>query len=115
LASDFRAVWLVWLKMGERTSGKAFGAKTIRLMRRFRELLNKVWGLEGCLPIFTPCARSVESGLISAGLPCYRVEVDIRCLLTRQRVVGLSFKRIFNKSTRFRVVIVFLIAYSNEK
>jgi len=32
LASDFRAVWLVWLKVGERASGKAFGAKTIRLM-----------------------------------------------------------------------------------
>jgi hypothetical protein len=34
--------------VGERASGKAFGAKTIRLMRRFRELLNQVWGLEGC-------------------------------------------------------------------
>jgi hypothetical protein len=35
LASDFRAVWLVWLKVGERASGKAFGAETVRLMRRF--------------------------------------------------------------------------------
>ena len=34
--------------MGERTSGKAFGAKTLRLMPRSSELLNKVWGLEGC-------------------------------------------------------------------
>ena len=42
LASDFRAVWLVWIQVGERTSGKAFGAKTIRLMPRFSELLNKV-------------------------------------------------------------------------
>jgi hypothetical protein len=48
LASDFRAVWLVWLKVGERASGKAFGAKTLRLMLRFRELLNQVWGLKGC-------------------------------------------------------------------
>jgi hypothetical protein len=45
LASDFRAVWLVWLKVGERASGKAFGAKTIRLMLRFSQLLNQVWGL----------------------------------------------------------------------
>jgi len=49
LASDFRAVWLVWIQVGERASGKAFGAETIRLMLRFREFLNKVWGLEGCL------------------------------------------------------------------
>jgi hypothetical protein len=28
--------------VGERTSGKAFGAKTLRLMPRFSELLNKV-------------------------------------------------------------------------
>jgi hypothetical protein len=45
LASDFRAVWLVWFKVGERASGKAFGAKTIRLMRRFTELLNQVCDL----------------------------------------------------------------------
>jgi hypothetical protein len=32
--------------VGKRSSGKAFGAKTIRLMRRFRELLNKVCDLE---------------------------------------------------------------------
>ena len=31
LASDFRAVWLVWLQVGKRASGKAFGAKTMRL------------------------------------------------------------------------------------
>ena len=43
LASDFRAVWLVWLKVGERASGKAFGAKTLRLMRRLTLLLDKVW------------------------------------------------------------------------
>jgi hypothetical protein len=48
LASDFRAVWLVWLKVGERASGKAFGAKTLRLISRYSELLNKVWSLEGC-------------------------------------------------------------------
>ena len=45
LASDFRAVWLVWLKVGKRTSGKAFGAKTLRLMPRFTELLKKVCDL----------------------------------------------------------------------
>ena len=31
--------------MGERASGKAFGAETIRLMLRFREFLNKVCDL----------------------------------------------------------------------
>ena len=31
--------------MGKRTSGKAFGAETIRLMLRFREFLNKVCDL----------------------------------------------------------------------
>jgi len=46
LASDFRAVWLVWFKVGERASGKAFGAKTLRLMLRCSELLNKVCDLE---------------------------------------------------------------------
>jgi len=33
---------------------------------------------------FHPCVRIVESGLISAGLPCYRVEVEIRCRFTRR-------------------------------
>ena len=42
LASDFRAVWLVWIQVGERTSGKAFGAKTLRLMLRFTVLLKKL-------------------------------------------------------------------------
>jgi len=46
--------------------------------------LNKVWGLEGCSLFFTLCAQIVESGLVSAGLPCYRVLVEIRCRLTRQ-------------------------------
>jgi len=32
LASDFRAVWLVWIQVGERTSGKAFGAKTLNFI-----------------------------------------------------------------------------------
>ena len=31
--------------MGERASGEAFGAKTLRLMLRFSELLNKVCDL----------------------------------------------------------------------
>jgi hypothetical protein len=35
--------------VGERASGKAFGAKTLRLKLRCSILLNKVWGLEGCL------------------------------------------------------------------
>ena len=43
LASDFRAVWLVWIQVGERASGKAFGAKTLRLMLSLSELLNTVW------------------------------------------------------------------------
>ena len=54
LASDFRAVWLVWLQVGERTSGKAFGAKTIRLMLRFSELLNKVCDLGSFRAEFAP-------------------------------------------------------------
>ena len=49
--------------MGERASGKAFGAKTIRLMLRFTELLNQVRGLEGCSH-FYPLRknRGVRSG-----------------------------------------------------
>jgi len=31
--------------------------------------------------------RIVMSGLVSAGLPCFLVEVEIKCRLTRQRVV----------------------------
>jgi hypothetical protein len=34
-----------WIKVGERTSGKAFGAKTLRLMLSFTELLNQVCDL----------------------------------------------------------------------
>ncbi len=47
LASDFRAVWLAWIQVGERAGGKAFGAKTLRLMLSFSGLLNRVWGPEG--------------------------------------------------------------------
>ena len=42
LASDFRAVWLFWIQVGERASGEAFGAKTLRLMLRFTVLLKKL-------------------------------------------------------------------------
>jgi hypothetical protein len=38
-------------------------------------------------PIFTSCVKIVLSGLISAGLPCCRVDVEIRCRVTRQLVV----------------------------
>jgi hypothetical protein len=72
LASDFRAVWLVWIQVGERASGKAFGAKTLRLMLRFSELLNKVCDLRlSLLVVFEWCVGIAESGLVSAGVPCY--------------------------------------------
>ncbi len=37
---------------------------------------------------FHPCVRIVESGLVSAGVPCCRFLVEIRCRLTRQLVSG---------------------------
>jgi len=37
--------------------------------------------------IFPRCVQIVESGLISAGLPCCWFGVEIRCRLTRQLVV----------------------------
>ena len=43
-------------------------------------------------PIFTPCVRIVDAGLVSAGLPCSWVDVEIRCRLTRQLVCGCPFK-----------------------
>ena len=42
--------------------------------------------------IFIPCVKIVELGRISAGLPCSRLDVEIRCRLTRQLRV-LSFWR----------------------
>jgi len=36
---------------------------------------------------FHPYVQIVESGLVSAGLPCSWLLVEIRCRLTRQRVV----------------------------
>ena len=55
--------------MGERASGKAFGAKTIRLMLRFTELLNKVCdlGFAFASVVFGRCVLIVESGSVSAG------------------------------------------------
>ena len=38
-------------------------------------------------PIFTRCAQIVESGLISASLPCTWFDVEIRCRFSRQLVV----------------------------
>ena len=46
--------------MGERASGKAFGAKTLRLMLRFSALLNKVWGLEGCRSFLSVAYKSLS-------------------------------------------------------
>ena len=40
--------------------------------------------------IFTRCVRIVESGLVSAGLPCSWLELVIKCRLTRQLVVGVE-------------------------
>jgi len=39
---------------------------------------------------FYLCVKIVESGLVSAGLPCCWVQVEIKCRLTRQLVV-MSF------------------------
>ena len=40
--------------------------------------------------IFTRCAQIVESGLASAGLPCLWFDVEIRCRVTRQLVLGIN-------------------------
>ncbi len=40
--------------------------------------------------IFTPCVKLVESGLVSAGLPCSRLLVEIRCRLTRTHYLQKS-------------------------
>jgi uncharacterized membrane protein len=37
-----------------------------------------------------PCLQIVESGFVSAGLPCWWIDVEIRCRLTRQLVVMAS-------------------------
>ena len=43
-------------------------------------------------PIFTRCVKIVESGLVSAGLPCSWFLLVIQCRLTRQVVkVGAAF------------------------
>ena len=39
LASDFRAVWLVWLNVEKRASGKAFGAYSGRRAPSFKVLI----------------------------------------------------------------------------
>jgi len=36
------------------------------------------------------CVQIVESGSVSAGLPCLWVQVAIKCRLTRQRVIKRS-------------------------
>ena len=64
----------------------------VLLVISLTELLNKVWGLEGSLPIFTRCVRIVLSDSALAGLPCCWVGVKIRCRLTRQLVCGCPFK-----------------------
>ena len=42
--------------------------------------------------IFTYCVQIVESGLVSAGLPCSWIDVDKRCRFKRQLVIELSLK-----------------------
>ena len=80
--------------MGERSSGKAFGAKTLRLILRFSALLNKVWGLEGC-PLkgqLMLMNRSVRFGF--GGSTVLSALVVGKCRLTRQLVVvgGVKLK-----------------------
>jgi hypothetical protein len=63
--------------VGERARGKAFGATTIRLMRRFRELLNQVWGLEGC-PLKGQLVRTNRRGrFVFGGLTVQSVNYQI--------------------------------------
>jgi len=73
--------------VGERASGKAFGAETIRLMRRFTELLNQFCdlGFEFAYWVFGRCVGIAESGLIPAWEPCSWLVVVLRCRVTRQQ------------------------------
>jgi hypothetical protein len=51
---------------------------------RFSELLNKVWGLEGCLPNFYPLRKNRCSKLNSALEPRYWLVVEISRPVTRR-------------------------------
>ena len=73
--------------MGERTSGKAFGAKTLRLILSFSELLNQVWSQEGC-PLKGQPVRM--NRLFRFGFGGSTVLVEIQCRVTRQRVVRIQ-------------------------
>ena len=44
-------------------------------------------------PIFIRCVQIVAAGLVSAGLPCSWVDVEIRCRLTRQLEVMVDLMR----------------------
>jgi len=51
--------------------------------------------------IFTYCVQIVESGLVSAGVPSSWVDVEIKCRLTRQRVVMMAPKTYRQVNGRF--------------
>ena len=53
--------------------------------------------------IFAPYVQIVESGSVSAGLPCYRVLVEMRCRFKRHN--SISFK---NYWVRLRPLAVFV-------
>jgi hypothetical protein len=70
--------------VGERTSGKAFVAKTLILMPRFSELSNKVSGLEGCRLFLPDAHKSLSQVWLRRG---YRAcGLVIRCRFIRQLV-----------------------------
>jgi hypothetical protein len=58
------------------------------------ELSNKVCDLGFALAywVFWRRVQIVESGFVSAGLPCYRVQVVGRCRVTRQLVAGYGIQ-----------------------
>ena len=65
------------------------------------ELLNKVWDLGFALAsvVFGWCVGIAASGLVSSGLPCCRLDVVIRCRLTRQFVVMSNHLKTDNSET----------------
>ena len=71
------------------------------------------------LPTFTRCVKIVEAGQVSAVLPCYQLLVEIRCRVTRQRVlvdVGASqLGKYFWLDVRFFLSLILSISTHTEK
>jgi len=62
--------------------------KIAEILRAFESSLGP-W-LAFAYRVFGWCVGIAESGLVSAGLPCCRLDVEIRCRLTRRLVVVVA-------------------------